>query len=147
MLTSTTGRRRRLFVFPAALLAVMALAAAACGGDGGEGGPPGGETPAGGPATFDISMGDNFFDPAEFTVDAGQEVAFNITNGGVAIHNMRVAGEDGEYNTDDDAVSEPAQFNAGDTGSLEWTAAEEAGTIDFRCDFHPDVSIGTITVQ
>lgn len=113
---------------------------------------PGGETPIDGidgaePVTFDISLGDNFFEPNEFTVQPGQRVTFNITNDGAAIHNMHIAGPDGEYDTDDDALSEPHDVGPGETATLEWTAPEEPGDIVFRCDFHALEQTGTITVQ
>ncbi len=132
-------------------------------GDGGDGGPsvsespaPGSETPAPGSETpaptgggneFVVTMGDNFFDPKEFTVSAGATVKFNITNGGSAIHNMRIAGEDNEYNSGDDAVSDPELMTGGTTGTLEWTAPGSPGVINFQCDFHPTDMKGTITVE
>ena len=99
------------------------------------------------PVSFDVTMGDNTFDPAEFSVPAGATVTFNLTNEGAAIHNMRIAGEDGDYNTDDDAASDPDIVSAGDTAVVEWTAPDEAGEIDFQCDFHPTDMLGTITVE
>jgi plastocyanin len=109
--------------------------------DGGDGDGDGGET------TVDVSMGDNFFEPKDIPVPAGATVTFNLTNDGTAIHNMRVAGADNELNTDDDAVSEPSLFNAGDAGTIEWTAPDEPGVIDFQCDFHTTDMTGTITVE
>jgi plastocyanin len=141
-------------------VAALTLTAAACGGsdedddNGGNGEPSAtaaATTPAdgdgdGGPVSFDISLKDNFFEPKEFTVSEGAEVTFNITNDGTAIHNMRVAGADNEFNTDDDAESDQI-IAAGATSTLEWTAAAESGTYDFQCDYHlPDMS-GTITVE
>jgi plastocyanin len=109
------------------------------------------ETPVdnGTPSEGDIvvSMGDNFFDSNDITVAAGASVTFQLTNDGIAIHNMRVAGDDDEYNTDDDTVSDPDIFIAGDTGTLAWTAPDAAVEVLFRCDFHPIDMIGTITVQ
>ena len=153
--------------FLLAVLAVVALsfAAIACGGDDdeGNGGDNGGATdepaattPAdgdgdggnggGGEVDFDVSMTDNVYDPAEFTVAPGDEVTFNLTNDGTAIHNMRVAGADNEYNTDDDATSD-LTVAAGATSEVEWTAPDEPGVYDFQCDFHlPDMA-GTITVE
>ena len=105
---------------------------------------PGG-TPAGGLA---VSMKDNIFEPAALTVKAAASVTFDLTNEGVAIHNMRIAGPDGSYNTDDDAVSDPLTIAGGATGKVDWTAPAEAGQIKFQCDFHVAVGmIGTITVQ
>jgi plastocyanin len=37
-------------------------------------------------------------------------------------------------------------MTAGETGVLQFTAAA-AGSIDYRCDFHPDQMKGTITVE
>jgi plastocyanin len=153
---------RRKVLGPLVALAVLALLALslACGGDdegnGGDGGAA--TTPAGdgngdgnggdgGETTFDVSMGDNLFDPNELTVPAGAEVTINLTNDGTAIHNMRVAGADNEYNTDDDAVSEEELVNAGDSAVVNWTSPDEAGEVDFQCDFHPSDMIGTITVE
>ncbi len=156
-------RGLNLFFLSASLILSIALLAAACSG-GGDGDSGSGETPAAdetsaddadnaGPASFDISMGDtlepevtNFFELNQFTVSPGQEVTFNITNDGAAIHNMRIDGGDGEYDTDDDTVSDPDLFQAGDDGTLVWTAPDEAGEIIFRCDFHPIDMVGTISV-
>ncbi len=158
-------RGLKLLLLSAFLILGIALLAAACSSDGDDDDGATGETPAAdetpaddgddaGPVSFDISMGDtvepeitNFFEADTFTVSTGQEVTFNITNDGVAIHNMRIAGADGEYDTDDDTVSDPDLFQAGDTGTLVWTAPDEAGEIIFRCDFHLRDMIGTISVE
>ena len=136
-------RTVRTFILPAALIISVGLLALACGGggDGGNGG-NGGDS-----ISIDVSMGDNFFEPNEFPVKAGQKVTFNLTNGGAAIHNMRVAGADNEYNTDDDALSDPSQLSSGDTGTLEWTAPDKAGEIKLQCEFHPTDSTGIINVE
>lgn len=107
--------------------------------------PGNGETPP--PGGLAVSMGDNFFDPEELTVPAGETVTIAITNDGAVIHNMRIAGPDGEYDTDDDAVSDPDVMRAGQEGTIEFTAPAEAGEIDFRCDFHPTEMVGKIIVQ
>jgi plastocyanin len=142
----------------------IAFLSSACGGDGGDGGDTnaGGERLSGGaggaaPVTIVVSMAEsgevaagvavNFFEPKQFTVSPGQNVTFNLTNDGAAIHNLRIAGEDGQYNTDDDTVSEPAQVSSGETGTIDWTAPDEAGTFEFRCDFHPTDMVGTVTVE
>ncbi|MEO6196893.1 MAG: plastocyanin/azurin family copper-binding protein, partial [Dehalococcoidia bacterium] len=85
--------------------------------------------------------------PDAITVGVGDTASFGITNDGAAIHNMRIAGADNEYNTDDDAVSDPDIVPGGDTATLSWDAPAEAGEIDFRCDFHATDMVGTITVQ
>jgi plastocyanin len=98
----------------------------------------------------DVSMGDNFFDfdgnrNPTFRIPAGTAATFNLTNDGSAIHNMRIAGDDGEYDTDDDSVSDPGLMPSGSSGTLQFTPA--AGTYDYRCDFHPDQMVGQITAE
>ena len=107
---------------------------------------PGGETlPPGGEIA--VSMGDNFFDPDAITISAGATASFGITNDGTSIHNMRIAGVDNEYNTDDDAVSDPDIVPGGDTATLSWDTPSEAAEIDFRCDFHPTEMVWKLTVE
>ena len=81
-------------------------------------------------------------------VKAAASVTFDLKNEGVAIHNMRIAGPDGSYNTDDDAVSDPQLVNAGEAATLAWTAPAQPGEMKFQCDFHVSVGmVGTITVE
>jgi mono/diheme cytochrome c family protein/plastocyanin len=109
--------------------------------------PPGeAPTPPPGPeVTYDVEMGDNFFRPNNLVAAVGQKVIVNLHNGGQAIHNMRAAGADNEYDNDDDAVSNPDAIPPGATATLEITI-DQAGTVNFRCDFHPVDMTGTITV-
>lgn len=106
-----------------------------------------GDDSDGEPVSFDVSMGDNFFEPGEFSVPTGATVTFNLTNDGAAIHNMRISGEDGDYNTDDDGLSDPDLVSGGEEAVLEWTAPDQPGEIAFNCDFHPTDMVGTITVE
>src|SRR5574341_1514330 len=103
--------------------------------------------PTGGGGNIAVTMTDNKFDPTAVNVNAGASVTFNLTNKGAAIHNMRVAGPDGSYNTGDDAVSDPQLVSGGQTATLSWDAPSDAGEIIFQCDFHPTDMKGTITVQ
>jgi plastocyanin len=106
-------------------------------------------TPSGTPGgAVAVSLKDNLFEPKDLTVKAGAAVTFELTNEGVAVHNMRVAGADGKYNTDDDAASDPGIIQAGGTGTVTWTAPAQAGPVQFQCDFHVALGmIGTITVE
>ena len=142
---SAATRTARALVLPAALIINVCLLALACDGGEGDGGSNSGND--GGPASFDVIMGDNFYEPHEFTVKAGQKLTFQLKNEGAAIHNMRVSGADKKYNTEDDAVSDPTQIPSGGTGTLEWTAPDKAGEIKLQCEFHPTDSTGIINVE
>ncbi len=96
---------------------------------------------------FAITLGDNSFDPARLVVIAGTTITLDIANNGTAIHNMRIAGPDGEFNTADDAVSNPDLITSGTLARIEWTVPDVIGDIKFHCDFHPTDMTGTITVQ
>lgn len=136
-------------------LAITFVGAFAATGDDDGGGAAVSETPAesattaptGGGGNVAITMTDNKFDPTAVNVSAGASVTFDLTNKGVAIHNMRIAGPDGSYNTGDDAVSDPQLVSGGQTATLSWDAPSDAGEIIFQCDFHPTDMKGTITVQ
>ena len=103
----------------------------------------------------DITMGDDFFDSNDITVAAGDTLTFNLTNEGAAVHNMHIAQPDGNYSDDGvceldgaDPCSDPNAVTSGQTAVLEWEVPDVPGTvISFRCDFHPDVMTGTLTIQ
>lgn len=98
------------------------------------------------PGDVEIVMTDNAFESEEFTVVSGEEISIAVVNDGAAIHNVRIAGLDGEYDTDDDIVSDPENIRGGQSGTIDWTP-EAPGTQDFRCDFHPTDMAGTVIVQ
>lgn len=144
--------------FLLAALAVTFIAAFSfTGGDGEEAVTEPTPTPAGPTPPVDgniiaVSMGDNFFEPSEITVNAGETVTFDITNDGAAIHNMHIAGPDGQYaeafcSGDAGPCSDPNMVLAGQTATVVWEVPDEAGEFPFRCDFHPVDMTGTITVQ
>lgn len=150
------SRRARLALLAGVAALGLALLAAACGGggDGETNETPAGNTTAagGGSVTVAWTMGDNFFQADSeknptIEVTAGASVTISLDNKGTAIHNMRFAGEDNKYNTSDDAASEPALFNAGEKGTIKFTAPAKAGTYDYQCDFHPTDMKGKIVVK
>ena len=47
---------------------------------------------------------------------------------------------------DDDFISEPDTFRSGATGSIVFKI-DQPGVYDFRCDFHPTIMTGEITVE
>ncbi|MCH7523332.1 MAG: cupredoxin domain-containing protein, partial [Chloroflexi bacterium] len=96
--------------------------------------------------TFDMSMGDHFFEPSELEVEAGQTFRINLTNAGEFIHNLRIAGADGEYETGDDLVSTPKFQTGGETGELVGQI-DKPGVYSFRSDSQSTEMTGTITVK
>lgn len=98
--------------------------------------------------TLEVTMTDSAFAPAELEVEAGQTFRINLGNEGTLIHNLRLAGPDGEFETEDDIVSTPApgDLAAGEGGSLVGKI-DEPGAYPFRSDFQPAEMVGTLTVQ
>jgi len=137
-------RRRWLLAAVLSLALGAALLAAACGGGSSETAIV--ITPGGDGATLDITVGDNYYKPNEFRVQAGQQLTLKVTNEGQAVHTVRLAGPDGRYETDDDTQIDPPMIKPSQTVSLVWTAPTEPGPYLFRCDYHPEET-GTITVE
>jgi len=127
---------------PVALLLAMALAllaAAACGGDSFNLPTPG----PGGETIIRIDMGDNFFSPNNITIRTGQKYILELHNRGKAAHNLRIAGPDQTYDTDDDIASE--LIDGGKTGTLALEMTTD-GTFPFRCDPHAVEMEGKLNV-
>ncbi len=117
-------------------------------------------TPADGGSTGEaiaVSMGDNFFEldgqlEPDIAVPLGEQTTIDLTNDGFAIHNLHIAGTDNEYGIvfcetgGDEPCSDPNLIAGGDTGSIAFQF-DEPGTFIFRCDFHPILMVGTITVE
>jgi plastocyanin len=93
---------------------------------------------------YDITMVDSLYEPDHFGTDAGDTVRFNLENTGEFVHNLRIAGPDGEYFTDDDIVSEDVP--PGETSDMVFTI-DDPGSYEFQCDFHPETQTGTLTVR
>jgi len=110
------------------LFAVL-VAGTACGGGGGEDGNGGGN--GAGTTTDTVTLVDNAFEPSDPVVDAGSTLA--LVNEGAASHTFTLADQD---------IDETLE--AGAESSVEISL--EAGTYDFDCSFHPEMS-GTLTVQ
>lgn len=110
-------------------------------------------TPEPGGAT-QVTMRDNSFDPEDLTVQAGSTASFEITNDGSAIHNMHIAGPDGDFTEDfcaggpaGDPCSDPTRVRGGESATLTWPVPPNPGEVDFRCDYHPTEMTGTITIE
>lgn len=94
---------------------------------------------------IEISARDSLFGPNNLVVDAGSAVVLRVTNEDGVTHNLRLAGTDGEFDTEDDAVTVPELIAPGQVGELTF-APPAAGYYTFRCDFHPQSMGGLITV-
>lgn len=91
-----------------------------------------------------IEATEDAFVPSEINAATGQTLRITLTASGRFTHNIRVAGSDGEYETDDDLVSD--DISPGGSGELIFML-EEPGTYKFRCDFHPTEQSGVIQIQ
>lgn len=140
------------FLIPSLAIGLILLGFACGGGDGKEEVSPA-DSPAGDSSgSLDLAMGDNFFDQdgaqnptIEFSAGAAIEIA--LTNDGAAIHNMRFAGEDNQFNTPDDGVSDPDIVSAGQSATLVFTTPNKTGSYSYQCDFHPTDMKGTVTIK
>lgn len=79
-------------------------------------------------------------------VPLGEAILIKVMNGDPQTHNLRIAGLDGEFDTEDDAVTAPPSIAVGETGELTFAPPVE-GAYTFRCDFHPDTMGGRVTVE
>lgn len=94
----------------------------------------------------DVTIAGALFENNNIVMSLGEPVAIRVTNNDPQTHNLRIAGLDGEFNTEDDAATDPQAIAAGETGELTF-APPVAGSYTFRCDFHPATMGGVITVQ
>jgi uncharacterized cupredoxin-like copper-binding protein len=108
--------------------------------------PPPDATPTPVPAdlTVDVTAGDTAFEPSALTVEAGKTFRIKVTNPGAFVKRVRIAGPDGQFETDDDIVG--VTVDPGGTGEVSGKI-DAAGTYPFRDDFHPTTPQGTLTVQ
>jgi len=105
---------------------------------------PGAQEPV--DVTIDVVVRDVGFEPSELEVAAGKKFRINIKNEDQFVHSMRIAGPDGQYDTEDDLASKQSSIKAGETGELVGQI-DEPGTYTFRCDFHRTEETGTLTVK
>ena len=108
------------------------------------------ETPAAAANPNTLQTGDNFFLLAgkknpTLTAAANQQMTLTLNNSGTALHNMRIAGPDGKFNTADDVVSSPEQIPSKGTATV--TFQLPAGTYDYECEFHVAEMKGKLEVK
>ena len=105
---------------------------------------PGAQEPV--DVTLDVVARDDGFEPDKLEVEAGKKFRINIKNEDQFVHSMRIAGPDGQYDTEDDLASKQTAIKAGETGELVGQI-DKPGTYTFRCDFHRTQETGTLTVK
>jgi plastocyanin len=86
------------------------------------------------------------FAPNRWVVSIGENLTITVTNNDEVAHNLRIAGVDGAFGTEDDAITAPDSIAAGAAGEVTF-APLVPGDYTFRCDFHPDLMGGRIEVQ
>ncbi len=137
---------RRLFVTFALGLAVM-LVLAACNGD-----DDADDIDNGNGDSYNVEMGEFYFDPDELEGSAGQDLTIELENAGTQVHNFTI--EAGEARGDDfDAWPDSEvqlELEAEESDSLTFTLPDEAGTYEFVCTIpghYESGQWGTLTVE
>jgi len=122
------------------LVSLLGLLASACGGES-EGALP--TTGPEGEAVIRVEMRNNSFSRSALTIRAGRDYLLELRNRDGEAHNLRIAGIDNEYETEDDLVSD--DVDPGKTGTMK-LRIDQPGVYDFRSDSHLISMAGTLTV-
>jgi uncharacterized cupredoxin-like copper-binding protein len=84
------------------------------------------------------------FEPNTLNGPAAQVVEIAVTNNGSVVHNLNVSGPDRAYDTTDDFRGAAVQPGATENLRLK---INDPGSYPFRCDFHPQLQIGTLVLR
>ena len=108
------------------LLAALALTLSACGGSGAAS------------TTINVTMTDFMFQPALFTVPAGQEITVNAVNTGAVVHNiviMKFGQTVGDMFDDADLpnIYWEMELDPGESGNATFAAPTEPGEYEIVC--------------
>jgi FtsP/CotA-like multicopper oxidase with cupredoxin domain len=95
---------------------------------------------------IEISVANTLFAANRWSMALGETATISVTNADTQQHNLRLAGLDGQYETDDDAITSPNAIGPGESGEVTFVP-QVAGSNTFRCDFHPDSMGGQIEVE
>jgi plastocyanin len=159
---------------PIALLSIGLFAVAACGGDDGDdietsptifvpqdtapaptfviqpqpqpAQPLDGDVSAVTGGLIEISAVNILFAPNRWAAAVGETTSITFANADTQQHNLRLAGLDGQYDTEDDVITSPEAVGPGESGEVSFVP-QVAGNYTFRCDFHPTSMGGQIEVQ
>jgi plastocyanin len=94
---------------------------------------------------IEVTIADTLFVQNYLHMPLGESVTIRVTNNDQISHSLRLAGLDGQFDTEDDAVTNPPQITGGNAGEITF-APLSAGAYTFRCDFHPALMGGQIVV-
>ncbi len=90
------------------------------------------------------------FIPATLQGKAGAIIEIIAKNTGTVAHNVRVSGPNKTFEPDeprsDDFVTDPITVQPGEQGRI-LLKLDTPGAYPFRCDFHPQQQISTLTIQ
>jgi len=114
---------KRILIVAAVLLSLVLVS---CGGAGGASN------------TINVTMTDFQFQPSQFTVPAGQEIAFSSTNSGAVVHNfviMKLGTTAGEMFDEEDIpnVYWEVELLPGGSTDTSFTAPSEPGDYEVVC--------------
>ena len=123
---------KRILVIMAVLLS---LALVSCGSGGGAS------------SKINVTMTDFQFQPSQFTVPAGQEIAFNATNNGAVVHNfviMKKGTSAGDSFDDQDVpnVYWQVELQPGASADTTFTAPSEPGDYEVVCKTEGHIAAG-----
>ncbi len=95
---------------------------------------------------IEVTIQDSLFIGNNLRVPAGSTAKIDVSNRDTQQHNLRIAGFDGAYLTEDDALTTPDPIEPDGFGSLEFAPAVP-GAYTFRCDYHPGSMGGRVVVE
>ncbi len=122
---------KRIFIIVAVFLSLMLVS---CGG--------------GGPSNkINVTMTDFQFQPSQFTIPAGQEIAFTASNNGAVVHNfviMKKGTSAGPFFDDEDVpnVYWQVELQPGATADTSFTAPADPGDYEVVCKTEGHIASG-----
>jgi plastocyanin len=93
----------------------------------------------------EITVQNTAFVGNNIRVTVGEPVILRVTNEDPTTHSLRLAGIDGVFLTEDDAITEPDSIGEQGVGELTF-APSLPGAYTFRCDFHGTMG-GQVTAE